>query len=181
MQVLQVNQPNSIHKQHQYLRDAYNPRHPKCHRIFNLSCHKHDKQCNFWKRDSDRESRCCRGHKFSRYHSEQFGADWTPVNGVYNNSVAVVNSKVWYGKGTTTSGQVAFYPTTTGTSSGTALFSTLLNVQANAVIASTSGSTCPSTSINAATTTAVTINCIITNSQNAVANGTVVYCTITGY
>jgi len=105
----------------------------------------------------------------------------TPLNGVYNGSSSVTNSKIWYGKGTTTSGQVTFYPTTTGTSSGTALFSNLLNVQANAVIAATSGSQCPSTSINSASTTTVVINCIITNSQNAVANGAVVYCTVTGY
>lgn len=105
----------------------------------------------------------------------------TPLNGVFNGSTAVTNSKIWYGKGTTTSGQVTFYPTTTGTSSGIALFNTLLNVQANAVIAATSGSQCPSTSINSATTTQVVINCIITSSQNAVANGTVVYVTVTGY
>lgn len=64
---------------------------------------------------------------------------------------------------------------------GTALFSNLLNVQANAVIAATSGNQCPSTSINSASTTTVVIYCIITNSQNAVANGTVVSCTVTGY
>ncbi len=63
------------------------------------------------------------------------------------------NSKIWYGKGTTTSGQVTFYPTTTGTSSGTALFNTLLNVQANAVISTNSGAACPSTSIDSATIT----------------------------
>jgi len=51
----------------------------------------------------------------------------------------ITNSKIWYGKGTTTTGEVTFYPTTTGTSSGTALFSTLLNVQATAVITTNSG------------------------------------------
>lgn len=99
----------------------------------------------------------------------------TPLNGVYNGSTVITNSKIWYGKGTTTTGQVTFYPTSTGTSSGTALFSTLLNVQANAVISTNSGAACPSTSINSATTTAVTINCILTGNQNAVANGTVIY------
>ncbi len=105
----------------------------------------------------------------------------TPLNGVYNGSTAITNSRIWYDKGTTTSGQVTFYPTTNGIASGTALFSTLLNVQANAVITTNSGATCPSTSINAATTTAVTINCILTGNQNAVANGNVIYCTVTGY
>ena len=57
----------------------------------------------------------------------------------------------------------------------------ILNVQANAVLAATNGNQCPSTSINSASTTTVVVNCIVTNSQNAVANGTVVYCTVTGY
>ena len=102
----------------------------------------------------------------------------TPVNGVYNGST---NSKIWYGKGTTTSGQATFYPTTTGTSSGTALFGTLLNVQAIAVLATTSGSAVPSTSIYSASNTAVTVNCIVTTTGNAIANGTSIYVTVIGY
>jgi len=105
----------------------------------------------------------------------------TPLNGVYNSSTAVTNSKIIYFKGTTTQGQVTFYPTTTATSSGTAIFSTLLNVQANAVLATTSGGSCPCTSIYSASTTSIVINCVVAASGNVVANGTVVYATVTGY
>ncbi len=84
-------------------------------------------------------------------------------------------------KGTTTQGQVTFYPTTTGTSSGSAIFNTLVGVQANAVLATTSGGSCPCTSIYSATTTQVVINCVVAASGNVVANGIVVYCTVTGY
>ena len=33
------------------------------------------------------------------------GVTGTPLNGVYNGNTAITNSKIWYGKGTTTSGQ----------------------------------------------------------------------------
>ncbi len=89
----------------------------------------------------------------------------TPLNGVYNNSTAVTNSKIIYLKGTTTQGQVTFYPTTTAASGGPAIFNTLLNVQANAVLATTSGGSCPCTSIYSASTTSVVINCVVTLEQ----------------
>ena len=77
----------------------------------------------------------------------------TPVNGVYNSGTAVTNTKIWYGKGTTTT----------------------------AVCQTTNGAACPATSINSATTTANTINCVPASSGNVVANGTLIYKTVTGY
>ena len=104
-----------------------------------------------------------------------------PVTGVFNGSgTSVVNAKIWVGTVATTGGQATFYPTTTGTSAGTALFTTLLTVQAIPVLQTGTGSKIPVASIYSASTTSIVINAIVAYSGSAVANGTYVTCMVIG-
>ena len=102
---------------------------------------------------------------------------------------------VWTNNGVSTSGTVTFYPTTTNSATGTALFPTaILSVQAMAVYANTSASTICWCGVKSVSTDRRTI--IINVVQGAVGNSlngstavsltyapnnTVVYCTIIGY
>ncbi len=104
-----------------------------------------------------------------------------PVTGIFNGSgTSVVNAKIWVGTGTTTSGQVIFYPTTTGTAAGTALFTTLLTVQAIPILQTTTGSKISFASIYSASTTSIVINASISYSGTPAVNGTNVTCMVIG-
>lgn len=82
--------------------------------------------------------------------------------------------------GTTTTGQVTFYPTVTGASGGTPIFGTILNIQAIPVLASNNGSLTVFASVFSASTLSVTINAIVGYSGAAAANGTRVYFSMIG-
>ena len=103
-----------------------------------------------------------------------------PVTGLFNQGTSTVNAKVWVGTATTTSGQATFYPTTTGTSSGTAVFSTILSVQPSALLQSTNAASLPAVSLYSVSTTAIVVSVIVAYSGARVANGTSVYLLVIG-
>lgn len=106
-----------------------------------------------------------------------------PVASVYNANNVVLASKIWCGSALTNGGAAYFYPTTTGTTSGIALFNTITNVQTNAVYYSTNGTLIPNKwiySYSPAAAAGIIVGCVIANG-NAAANGTQIFCTVTGY
>ena len=113
-----------------------------------------------------------------------------PVATAYNASsgatsaTTIYNMKVWNGTATVTSGAATFYPTTTNASGGTALFTTIYNVQSTAVINTTTANAVAYTGLRSVATTGIVVNVIVLsgvgNAPAAAANGTVVYCMVTG-
>lgn len=103
-----------------------------------------------------------------------------PVTGVFNSGTQMVNAKMWMATGQTSGGQITFYPTSTGTSSGTAIFSGLLTVQANVMSQTTNAANVPVASIYSASTSSVVVNSIIPFSGAKAANGTYVTLLIVG-
>lgn len=107
-----------------------------------------------------------------------------PWLAVYNGSSAQLLTKMYMASGTTTSGAVTFYPTTTGASGGTPLFTTLLNVQCSCVVNTTTANAVAYTGVRSASTASIIINCVastgIGNAPAAVPNGTVIYVLVTG-
>ena len=102
-----------------------------------------------------------------------------PVATIYNNGTATSAVKMWSGTATTTSRVAAFYPTTNNASGGTAIFNTILNVQVTPVYATNSGAKVPYSSVYSASTSTVVADCVV-NGGTAVADGTTIYCLITG-
>ena len=103
-----------------------------------------------------------------------------PLATVYNAGTVTYNAKIWVGTATTAAAQATFYPTTTNAAGGAALFTTILSVQAVAVLRTTNGQAVPGTSVYSVSTASVVVNSFVAYSGAAVANGTTVYCTILG-
>lgn len=103
-----------------------------------------------------------------------------PVTGVFNAGASTINAKLWMGTAQTTTGQATFYPTTTGTSAGTPLFTTLLTVQANITSQTTTAANVPVCSLYSASTTSVVVNAIVPFSGARAPNGTYVTLLVVG-
>ena len=124
---------------------------------------------------------------FTGSYAELASRPWLTVYNAFTISAAPkvqTNSIMWCGTAATAaSGAATFYPTTTNTSGGTPLFSTLLTVQATAVVNTTTAGSVAYTGISSANTKVVVINAATAGTTNAVvaATGTVVYLQLVGY
>ena len=107
-----------------------------------------------------------------------------PWVAVYNGSSTQLLTKMYMASATTTLGTATLYPTTTGASGGTPLFTTLLNVQCSCVVNTVLSNAVAYTGIRSASTASIVVNCVAMsgpgNSPAMAPNNTVVYCLVTG-
>ena len=104
-----------------------------------------------------------------------------PIGAVFNNGIFQPNVRLWTGTATTNSGVATFHPTSDGTASGTALFTTILNVQSSGTFTNnSSATTVPSTAVASNPTPSGVYIVAVTASGAIVPNGSVIYALILG-
>ena len=101
-----------------------------------------------------------------------------PISSAYNASAMMTNARVWVATASTTSGQAAFFPTSTNSSGGVPLFRSILSIQSNVVLQTALGSQVPYSSIYSQSPSSIIISAVA--SGVGVPNGTKVFCLVVG-